>query len=62
MVPSRKSLDGRPGPVPEIRADGDSVTFHLDVPGVHEIARMIIRCDADGNVWASIVSPRPFDT
>jgi hypothetical protein len=37
-----------------IRADGDMVTFHLDVQGLNEAARLVIRCDAEGNAWASI--------
>jgi hypothetical protein len=49
-----KTLDQRPGPVPEILADGDSVTFHLDVANVEKGARLVLRCDPDGNVWASI--------
>jgi hypothetical protein len=39
--------------MPDIRADGDSVTFHLEIAGVHEGARLIIRCASDGTVWAS---------
>ena len=34
------------GAVPEIRADGDSVIFCLEVPSEH--ARLIIRCNPDG--------------
>jgi hypothetical protein len=45
----------RAGTMPEIRADADGVTFHLEVAGVHKNARLIIRCDADGNVWASLI-------
>lgn len=58
----RKTLDGRPGPVPEILAEGDSVTFHIDVARVEKGARLVLRCDPDGNVWASIVTtPRHGD-
>jgi hypothetical protein len=52
---TRTPTDKRPGPLPEIRAEGDSVTFHLDIAGVTDDARLVIRCDADGNVWASAV-------
>ena len=48
--------------MPDIRAEADSVTFHFDVPSVHENARLIIRCDSDGNVWASIISARLSDS
>jgi hypothetical protein len=46
-------LDQRPGALPKILAEGDSVTFHLDIAGVHAGARLIIRCDPDGTVWAA---------
>ena len=48
MKSERKALDERPGAVPEIRADGDSVIFYLDVPAEH--ARLIIRCNPDGTI------------
>jgi hypothetical protein len=51
---ARKTMDQRPGPVPEIRADGDSVTFRLEIAGVHAGARLVLRCEADGTVWASM--------
>jgi hypothetical protein len=40
--------------LPTIRAEGDMITFHLDVQGLNESARLVIRCDAEGNAWASI--------
>jgi hypothetical protein len=55
----RRPLDGRPGALPEIRTDGDNVTFLLDMTTVHQHARLVIRCDSQGNVFASIaVGPR----
>jgi hypothetical protein len=51
---ARKILDQRAGELPEIRADGDSVTFHLEVMGVDQNVRLMIRCDAQGEVWASL--------
>ena len=56
MMTGRKALDRRPGAIPEIRADGDDVTFRFDVAGVPERMKLELRCDADGNVWAAIVS------
>jgi hypothetical protein len=53
---ARKTHDRRPGPLPEIHADGDSVTFSLPIPEVADGVRLILRCDAAGEVWASIVS------
>jgi hypothetical protein len=51
---TRKSLDHQPGTIPEIRSDGESVTFRLEVPGEAENTRLVIRCDSNGEVWATI--------
>lgn len=51
---ARKTMDQRPGSTPEIRADGDTVTFRLEIAGVNAGAKLVIRCDADGTVWASL--------
>lgn len=55
MGRSREVTDRRPGPAPDIRADGDSVTFGFALDGMRNGLRLVIRCDGDGNVWASIV-------
>jgi len=57
MTP-RKIADQQPGPPPEIRIKGDSVTFGLKMTGGPSGARLIIRCDGEGNVWASISDGR----
>lgn len=57
MRSERKTLDQRPGAVPEIRADGDAVLFSLRVPTEH--AQLIIRCAPDGTVSASIEFAQP---
>ena len=57
MRPESRRFDERPGPVPEIRAEGDSVIFCLDVTS--EQARLILRCDPDGSVRASIFLDEP---
>ncbi|MGE5243300.1 MAG: hypothetical protein ACM3SQ_03635 [Betaproteobacteria bacterium] len=54
---TRRTLDREPGPVPEIRTSGDSVMYHMEVRDVGRDARLIIRCDPDGSVWASIDLP-----
>jgi hypothetical protein len=55
---ARKALDRRPGPLPEIQMDGDSVTYGFDLDG----SRLQIRCDARGDVYAAIsdASGGPF--
>lgn len=57
MKPERWTFDDRPGPVPEIRTDGDSVIFYLGV--LSEQARLIVRCDPDGAIRASIAVVHP---
>jgi hypothetical protein len=62
---ARRMLDRCPGALPEIHAEGDSVTFAFDL---HDVPawRLIVRCDANGDVFASILdlvpppSPYPF--
>jgi hypothetical protein len=49
----RRAFDQRPGPVPVIQMQGESVVFVLEVMSEH--ARLVIRCDPDGAVCASIV-------
>jgi hypothetical protein len=51
---ARKALDRQRGSLPEIRAEGTSVTFCLDIRDLAEAGRLIVRCDANGDVWASI--------
>ena len=58
---AQRARDHRAGPVPEIRADGDSIVFYMHVAGIHQQPRLIIRCDGDGSVWASIASERPSE-
>ena len=51
-------LDRRPGPLPEIQAEGDSLTFRLTVHGIPAETQLVLRCDAGGNVWAAIATRR----
>ena len=48
------ALTGQSGALPEIRLQGESVVFYLDIAAGRGNARLIIRCDADGQVWASL--------
>jgi hypothetical protein len=50
---ARRTQDLRPGSLPEIRSDGTSVVFQFEIGGLPRASRLIIRCDADGSVWAS---------
>jgi hypothetical protein len=42
------------GALPEIRLQGDSVVFYLDIARAGGMSRLLLRCDTDGNVWASL--------
>jgi hypothetical protein len=56
---TRKALDRRPGATPEIRPAGDGITYRLEIAGSHPDGRLVIRCDADGRILASIDPARP---
>jgi hypothetical protein len=50
----RKTVDMRRGALPDIRAEGEAITFHLAIAGVGERAQLVIRCDPGGGVRVSI--------
>jgi hypothetical protein len=57
MARSTNALDGRPGSLPEISTDGDSIIFEIAVVSDQRIppgARLLVRCDQAGNVLARI--------
>jgi hypothetical protein len=58
---ARKTVDRRPGPLPDIQMDGDSVIFTLDLVDPLD-SRLVVRCDAHGEVYARIrpAAPKPF--
>jgi hypothetical protein len=49
-----KKLDERPGAVPDIRADGDSVIYLIDISG--ERAQLILRCSPTGAIYAALTA------
>ena len=61
---ARRTLDRRPGPLPDIQMDGDSVTFTFDLADPLR-AQLVVRCDPRGDVYAAIPerqqrAPYPF--
>jgi hypothetical protein len=54
MARKRTTTDRRPGRLPDIRAIGDSVIFAIRLAEDESGANLVLRCDAEGNVWASI--------
>jgi hypothetical protein len=60
---TRKALDRRPGPLPDIQTDDDSVSFTFDLLDLD--ARLVVRCDGHGDVYIRIpetqhLPPYPF--
>ena len=55
MARAQHALDGKRGPLPDIRpCTNNSITFLLTPPGTPRGQQVLVRCDADGEVWASI--------
>lgn len=50
--------DRQPGRLPEIRETDAGVTFVLEFDDANiDRQQLLLRCDAGGNVWVSIVPP-----
>jgi hypothetical protein len=53
-----QKLDGERGALPEIRTTIWDITFIMAPPGAPHGDQLVIRCDADGGVWAAIQAPQ----
>ena len=49
-----KLIEHQPGVMPEIRAAGESVVYYLEMAGRPTAARLVLRCDENGDVWAAL--------
>jgi hypothetical protein len=54
MARTERILNGQPGPIPEIRTDGDGITFVMKPLGARRGEQLVIRCDEHGEVWIAI--------
>jgi hypothetical protein len=54
MTGGQSMLDGEPGALPDIRTNVRGITFVMAPPGAPRGEQLVIRCDADGEVWISI--------
>ena len=54
MRRERPTVDQRPGSLPQIHTDEASVTFAMAIAGVARGDHLIIRCDANGEIWVAI--------
>jgi hypothetical protein len=52
-----RALSTHSGALPEIRLKGESVVFYLAIELGTDTPRLVLRCDPDGNVWASVDEP-----
>ena len=51
----RKTLDRQPGVMPEVRRDGESIMFILEVAGAPERLKLILRC-TQTEIFASVTN------
>ena len=51
---AHRPMTAQSGALPEIRLEGESVVFYLDIATASGASRLVLRCDPDGNVWACI--------
>lgn len=56
---ARKVLDRQPGATPEVKREGDSITFVLEVAGAPERIKLVLRC-TQTDIFASVAqAPEP---
>ena len=56
---ARRMLDRQPGAAPEVRHEGDSMTFVLEVAGAPEQVKLVLRC-TQTSIFASVTNlPAP---
>jgi hypothetical protein len=54
MARTQQTIDRRPGLLPDIRTDDGGITFVIVPRGAPHQEQLVIRCDDNGEVWASI--------
>jgi hypothetical protein len=58
-----RDLDRRPGEPPLIRSREGSIIYDFPRGRLVQNSRLVVRCDADGEVWVAIVAgDRPLPT
>jgi hypothetical protein len=62
MARAQYTLDRQPGSLPDVRTDVDGITFIMAPPGAPRGKHLLIRCDAQGDVWISIRSEAAVQT
>lgn len=54
MTRTQQTLDRQPGTLPDIHSDDGGITFVMVPRGAPHHDGLVIRCDDNGEVWASI--------
>jgi len=54
-VKTERDLDRRPGETPLIRSRDGSIIYDFRCSRLAQSARLVVRCDSDGDVWVAIV-------
>jgi hypothetical protein len=52
---ARKMLDRQPGVAPEVKRDGNDITFVLEVAGAPDQVKLVLRCSQD-EIYASLTN------
>ncbi len=52
---ARKVLDRQPGVAPEVRREGENITFVLEVAGAPERVKLVLRC-TQTDIFASVAN------
>ena len=58
MRRERQTIDRRPGSTPDIHTDHGAITFIMTPAGTPRGQRLIIRCDAAGEIWMASETDR----
>jgi hypothetical protein len=51
---TRLAIDRHPGTLPRITSDGASIVYEIVLAGRKDRGRLVLRCDADDEIWVSI--------
>ena len=54
MARTQQTLDRQRGAMPDIRSDAGGITFVINPHGAPRRDQLVIRCDENGDAWASI--------
>jgi len=62
MARVQHTTDRHPGALPDIQSDRNSTIYVMVPPGTRNGKRLVIRCDASGEIWVSLQqAPRSTD-